>query len=269
MIIYDDFYKFKEGFDFTFYIDIAKILDSSVSYENTPENFAYIWEYFYWEGNYKIDKPLYVKILDKWETQGEEWKLLWLRESLRLLFTMDQSRWGNFNNFWAWMWKPEKLFNWIFSEFKKRYINKINIFGNIYEWESSIGKKWYSLIGHITYMLTHYSDEKSKKELSNYFIECFGENLEYFLKFLESFVKDEISSRSWEEDYYIDINEFLNHFIKEDINKFIKKNEIKLAKIANKNLSIQSKYQWRQDIEINQKELFMKFSDVFKKITKN
>lgn len=260
IINYDDFYKISEELDFTFYIDIAKILDSSVSENNTPENCAYIWEYFYWEWVYDNEKALYIKFLDKWESLDEEWKILSLRESLRLLFSLDKSRWWNFFNFWTWMWDISKLYNWIFSEFKSRYVDSKNIFKIIFDWEKNIEKKWHSEISHITYMLTHYSDENSKKELSEYFIKCFEENLEYFLKFLESFIKDNDNfDRRTGDEYYIDINGFFENFIKEDVIKFINNKKEEITQIANKRLLFPSMYQWWEVIETNQKDLFEKF----------
>lgn len=264
IITYSDFYDYSKVFDFTFYFDIADILDKQITQDNTEEeNFKFIADYFYWKWEYS--KSIFTKILDKWdEISTIEWKIIALREALRLLFAVDESRWWGFYNFWKWVWWMDKVYNLIFSKFKERYIdNNLNIFNMIFDWEKSEWIKWHSMISHITYMLTHYADETSKKELTEYFIKCFDENIEYFTKFLESFVKDKdsIIRRTWE-DYYINMNDFFENFIKEDILNFVWDNEEKLRQLSNKYLVIPSMYQWWEDIKIGRKELIEKYLEL-------
>lgn len=261
IINYDLFYKFDIKDNFTFYIDIASILNNSSPVDNTnSNNLKYIWDYFYWEWDY--DKSLYNKILDKWESfSTDEWRIIWLRETLRLLFSIDERRWWNFFNFWKWMWESYKMYNSIYNEFKNRYINKnINLFKYIFKWEKSINKDSRSMISHITYMLTYYWNETSKKELSDYFIKCFTEDLNLFLKFLESYIKDsERMLRNTDKDFVIDIVSFYENFDKKDMIKFVNDNKEKLIELANNDLLLNSIYVWWDKIETNQKEVLEEF----------
>lgn len=268
IINYDDFYEYSPDFDFIFYTDIANILDKSVNHNNTPENCAYIWEYFYWEWNYSNEKPIFVKFLDKWdEIATEKGKIIALRESLRLLFALDRSRGGGFYNFWQWVWWVDKLYNWLFSEFKERYIDKkINIFKFIFDWEKSIEKKWHSMIWNITYMLTHYANTEAKKEIITYFIDCFDENIEYFTKFLEFFVSDSFRIVEWEDNYSIKISDLFEILEKENLIEFANNNRNTLWSMENKHLILPSIYQWWKDIITTRKTLIEKFLLIINKI---
>ncbi len=264
IITYSNFYDYSKDFDFTFYFDIADILDKPITWNNTDqENLTFIHDYFYWEWEYT--KPIFKKIFEKWEEiWTQKGKIIALREALRLLFSVDESRWWGLYNFSNWVWWIEKVYNWVFSEFKERYIdNNINIFNMIFDWEQSEWIKWYSVISHITYMLAHYADETSKKELTDYFIKCFDEKIEYFTNFLYLYAKTDKRSRDYQ--YYFELNDFFDNFIKRDIVKFVWDNEERLKALPSKHLNILNKYQWWEDVKIDRKELIEKFLELINK----
>lgn len=234
----EELYKFYE-IDFTFYFDIAQILNASVR-SNEESDVHHISEFVYWNEN---ETALPIKIFENgksfWEKEvWEEAKVKWLQEWLRLLLATDTTRWWSFYNFERAV-TTEKLYEIIYPYFEKNYINaEKNFIEYIYEFEVRYNKK---ILGHLLYMLLNYAPVELRKSLTLYFIKGFEIDQEYFLKWIIRYVDEYIAYdwkniMLWDAIQYFDKKEFEAYLKKnfEDFKKWLQKNSDKEITISSR-----------------------------------
>ncbi len=243
--------------DFTFYLDIARILDVSISYNSNtkPENIS---EYVY--GN-KWDTSLPIWIMERWKELWKEQTMKWLMEWLRVLLATDKSRWGSFDNFERAIDRNE-IYKIIYPYFEKNYINSdTNFIQYVYEFEDQHEKR---ILWHLLYMLLHYAPNETKKSLTEYFIKWFKIEEEYFLRWITRNLEEERNKPvmlMWDIIEYFD-EDIMKSFIVNNYDEFMKW----LSENQNKNIKWYSKYVSKEELIFSYEQVLQMYQKAYKEM---
>lgn len=240
-------YKFYDN-DFSFYLDIAKILNDSVR-SNVESDVSHISDFVYWNEN---EKALPIKIFENWKSFWEEETIKGLQEWLRLLLSADKSDWWSFYNFDRAV-KTDILYKIIYPYFEESYIQSgINFIEYIYQFEQKFNKK---ILGHLLYMLLHFAPDDKKKYLTEYFVEWFKLKQEYFFNWIIRYVDDFRGDKP-----IIRHSEIIAYFHREIFENYIKENDELfkdwISKRKNESITFPSKYMWHEDLTFLYWEIF-------------
>lgn len=244
-------------YDTSYYLNIAYILNASIR-SNKKSPVQHIQNYMYGKWGYK--EPLYVKIFNRWEELGEQEKVKWLQEWLRLLFTVDEWRGAGFYNYDRAVWK-DTLYKWIYWEFQKRYMtSKQNFIEYIYDFEKKNNKE---ILWHLLYMLLNYASNDAKQELTKYFIDWFKLKHEYFLRWIVR----ELREQSSNEKPFLDMNTIIEYFDTELISEYINEGYEDFIKWLNDNsdkeISVRIKRSWEGVKNMKYAEILILYEDCF------